>query len=266
MRGTHPEHNRRTMGRRLHLEGALGHAATDKRLEILRLVGEGGSISQAARAAGVSYKAAWQALDMLSNLAGVPLVERVVGGAGGGGARLTAAGTRLLRAGSEMARSRERVLAALQPRRGGASLDALGFKSSMRNQLPATVAGLEAQQALVRVTLALAGGHTIASRITRESAELLALAPGAAVLALCKATGVEVFRAPPTATAAAPRPNVLTGRTVRTSRGDAGDEIVLELAGGLRIVGFAAPRSGLRIGSRVCAHLAEAGVVIAAVA
>ncbi|WP_343593612.1 LysR family transcriptional regulator, partial [Paracidovorax wautersii] len=64
---------------------ALGHGLADRRIAILRHIGEGGSISQAARAVGVSYKAAWQALDTLTNLAGVPLVERLVGGAGGGG-------------------------------------------------------------------------------------------------------------------------------------------------------------------------------------
>jgi molybdate transport system regulatory protein len=68
------------------LPDALGHAITDKRLLILRSLANAGSISQAAREAGVSYKAAWQAIDTLSNLSGVALVEKVVGGAGGGGA------------------------------------------------------------------------------------------------------------------------------------------------------------------------------------
>ena len=72
----------------LHFAQALGHEATDKRLDILQRIGEVGSISEAARRAGVSYKAAWQAIDILSNLAGTPLVEKVVGGAGGGGAQL----------------------------------------------------------------------------------------------------------------------------------------------------------------------------------
>ena len=67
----------------LSLSAALGHALTDKRIDILRHIGECGSISQAARAAGVSYKAAWQAVDTLTNLAGAQLVARAVGGAGG---------------------------------------------------------------------------------------------------------------------------------------------------------------------------------------
>lgn len=56
----------------------------DKRFDILRRIGETGSISEAARTAGVSYKAAWQAIETLSNLAGSPLVEKVVGGSKGG--------------------------------------------------------------------------------------------------------------------------------------------------------------------------------------
>jgi molybdate transport repressor ModE-like protein len=46
----------------------------DRRIAILRGIAQSGSISQAARDVGVSYKAAWQAIDTLTNLAGVPLV------------------------------------------------------------------------------------------------------------------------------------------------------------------------------------------------
>src|SRR6187455_3435960 len=101
----------------LQLAGALGHEAADKRIDILRRIGDAGSISEAARAAGVSYKAAWQAIDTLSNLAGTALVEGAVGGAGGGGARLTQAGRQLLRAADEMTRARTQVLARLAGRK-----------------------------------------------------------------------------------------------------------------------------------------------------
>ena len=90
---------------------SLGYAQADKRIELLRRVGESGSISQAARSAGVSYKAAWQAIHTLTNLAGEPLVDSSVGGAGGGGARLTAAGARLLHAAEHMDAARHDVLA-----------------------------------------------------------------------------------------------------------------------------------------------------------
>ena len=174
----------------LQLHSALGHEAADKRIDILRRVGDAGSISEAARNAGVSYKAAWQAIDTLSNLAGTALVEGAVGGAGGGGARLTVAGRHLLQAADEMTRARAQVLARLAGRKAGAvelaGVAALGLRTSMRNQLPCTVKALKKKGPLVRVELSLADGTVLASRITRESAQLLALAPGLPVLALCK--------------------------------------------------------------------------------
>ena len=102
-----PHHPSQTTG----LPHALADASADKRLDVLRHVAAGCSISQAARQVGISYKAAWQALDTLSNLSGEPLVERIVGGVGGGGARITAEGLRLLALAAELARARQQVLA-----------------------------------------------------------------------------------------------------------------------------------------------------------
>ncbi|AEG92420.1 TOBE domain-containing protein [Ramlibacter tataouinensis] len=251
--------------RQIELAGALGHLAADKRLEILRRVGEGGSISQAAREAGVSYKAAWQALDTLSNLAGAALVERSVGGAGGGGARLTPAGQQLLRAAGELARAREQVMTRLRGRKGGAGLPgaaALGLRTSMRNQLPCEVEAIEAQGPLVRARLVLADGTPLVSRITAESAQLLQLAPGLPVLALCKATAVMVARHGQRGAGGAPS-NLLAGKATRVARGELGDEVAVQLPSGLQVVGFAGPGSGLRSGSRVVLAVDESTVVIA---
>ena len=98
----------------LPLSQVISHEATDKRIDILRRVGAVGSISEAARGANVSYKAAWQALETLANLAGTALVEKVVGGAGGGGAALTPAGVRVLQAADALTAARQEVLARLQ--------------------------------------------------------------------------------------------------------------------------------------------------------
>ena len=47
-----------------------------RRVGLLRAIAEHGSITQAAKAIGMSYKAAWDAIDTMNNLAGAPLVER----------------------------------------------------------------------------------------------------------------------------------------------------------------------------------------------
>ena len=247
----------------LQLAGALGHEAADKRIDILRRVGEAGSISEAARIAGVSYKAGWQAIDTLSNLAGVALVERAVGGAGGGGARLTDAGRELLRAADELAQARTQVLARLAAEGdhlpATSALAALGLRTSMRNQLPCTVASLRGQGQAVRVELVLAGGVLLYARITRESAQLLALRKGRQVLALCKATAVTVAAGitPPE------NVNLLHGRATRVSRAAAGGEVALAIEGGLQLVGFSGAGSGLKVGSPAVAWMDESAVVVA---
>ena len=50
------------------------------RIRLLEAVGREGSISAAARAIGLSYKAAWDAIDGLNTLFGRPLVEARSGG------------------------------------------------------------------------------------------------------------------------------------------------------------------------------------------
>ena len=243
----------------------LGYAQADKRIQILQMVGQHGSISQAARAAGVSYKAAWQAIHTLTNLAGEPLVDSSVGGAGGGGARLTPAGQRLLGAADQLQAARRGVLARVN---GADSAALAGPRTSMRNHLRARVERLESdgeQDPMVRVLLALdEGGGALGALITRESTELLGLAPGLPLLALCKATAVRVQAADAAAPAEAGA-NLLSGRVLRISRGVQRDEVTVTLAGDMQLVGFAARPNRLRAGSRAGVWLDDSAVVLALV-
>lgn len=242
-----------------HLADALGHDTSDKRLDILRRVGELGSISEAARAAGVSYKAAWQAVETLSNLAGTALVVRAVGGAGGGGAQLTEAGRQLLEVAQRLQAARHRLVRELEA--GAAAptlLGAVGLRTSMRNQLPCQVQAIARHAGAVQVQLLLNDGQTLASRITRESAELLDLRPGQAVLALCKATAVCMASEPP-----GEGLNRLHGKVARGAPRARGGELSLALPGGLQLVGLAAPGHGLSRGARAWAGFEPSAVVIA---
>lgn len=240
----------------LALSDALGHAAADKRLEILRRVAGVGSISQAARDAGISYKAAWQALDTLSNLAGAALVERAVGGAGGGGARLTPAGIDVLHAAEATARVREAVLGRMAAGAARAApLPGLGLRTSMRNHFPCKVRAMTPRAGALDVRLVLAGGGELVARITRESAQLLGLARGLDVLGLCKATAVDVRPQ------AADAPQHLAGTIVRAPRATGG-EAALQLPGGVRLAGFAAAGSGLRADDAAVAVIDASAIVI----
>lgn len=68
------------------------------RIELLQRIHDSGSIRQAALAMGMSYRAAWGAVQTMEKRLGQPLVNRATGGKGGGGATLSAAGLRLIKA------------------------------------------------------------------------------------------------------------------------------------------------------------------------
>ena len=64
--------------------------------EILRHIGETGSISEAARLMDMSYNRAWLHVKTLNGSFAEPLVESVRGGNAGGGAALTEMGRKVL--------------------------------------------------------------------------------------------------------------------------------------------------------------------------
>jgi molybdate transport system regulatory protein len=68
------------------------------KIDLLRAVGETRSIAAAARSLGVPYKRAWLLIDTLNQGFGRPVVASTTGGKGGGGARLTELGARLVAA------------------------------------------------------------------------------------------------------------------------------------------------------------------------
>ena len=69
----------------LSLHAGNRHVGGLDRIELLAAIGETGSISAAARAVGMSYKGAWDAIDAMNNLADEPLVTRATGGKRGEG-------------------------------------------------------------------------------------------------------------------------------------------------------------------------------------
>ena len=67
------------------------------RVTLLERIGTYGSVTKAAKSLGMSYRHAWLLLDAMNRLSVRPLVETKVGGAGGGGARLTKEGEKAVR-------------------------------------------------------------------------------------------------------------------------------------------------------------------------
>ena len=271
----------RAMNRQASLAAALAEKRSDRRIDVLRHIQACGSISEAARQVGISYKAAWQALDTLSNLAGVQLVQCSVGGKGGGGAVLTPDALLLLEAADAMGQAREQLQAQLQQaqlqqaqsRQADAgpagisvatTLARLQVVTSMRNQWPCVVASVSRSGPLVVVQMhgAEAGAQAfeVRSHITQESAQLLGLRPGLPVLAMCKATAVTVSAVDASEPPAA---NNWRGSVARATRGGAVQELAVTLEAGVQLVGFSHQATSLRVRAAVQVQVEPSAVVIA---
>lgn len=205
------------------------------RVGLLARIAECGSITQAAKAAGMSYKAAWDAIDAMNNLAGEPLVERLAGGKGGGGTRLTARGAQLVRNFKVIERVHEEFVEQLNRQAGGIADDVslirrLNMKTSARNQFFGTVSRIVRGAVNDEIVLEIAGGHELVAIVTHESTETLGLRVGAQAFALVKSSSVVVMTGDAGARFSAR--NRLSGTVTRLVPGAVNTEVVIDLAGG----------------------------------
>lgn len=80
------------------------------RIQLLEQIDKTGSINKAAEAVGLSYKAAWENINSLNEIFGNNLVERKIGGRGGGGTILTDHGRQLIKTYNHYSRIHELYL------------------------------------------------------------------------------------------------------------------------------------------------------------
>ncbi len=218
-------------------EQTLGGAT---RIALLAAIGETGSITRAAKAVGLSYKAAWDAIDTMNNLAGEPLVTRSTGGKGGGGTTLTPRATSLIAAFRTIEREHRRFIDAASAAVSGFDVDwaligRIGMKTSARNQLFGKVESIVRGTVNDEVTLVLPGGQVIVAVLTHESADALGLQPGADACALVKASWVVLAvddEAEDESTLKVSARNQLHGTVETVAAGAVNSEVTLALDGG----------------------------------
>ncbi|MGY4534331.1 molybdate transport system regulatory protein [Pseudomonas sp. TE3786] len=212
--------------------------AGEGRIALLRAIESTGSISQAAKAVGISYKFAWDSIDAMNGASGSPLVQRSAGGKGGGGTRLTDAGHALIAAYQRYQQEHGLFLQRLGDDAGVSTLlefmERLRMKTSARNQLFGTVLAIHNGEVNDQVEFQLNTGDRLTASITHDSTARLELKPGAALYALIKASWVQLvavdYRSDETSD------NLLRGAVRQITRGSAETEIAMELTGGTTLV------------------------------
>lgn len=205
------------------------------RIALLAKIAECGSITQAAKDIKMSYKAAWDAIDNMNNLAGEPLVERVAGGKGGGGTRLTKRGQQLVDNFKIIEKEHRDFITQLDKQAEGIADDLLlikkmNIKTSARNQYLGKVTQLKLGAVNDEIELEITGGQKIVAIITHESTIELGLEVGVEAFALVKSSSIIVMTEDHGAKLSAR--NRLVGVISRIQPGAVNTEVVIELTGG----------------------------------
>lgn len=213
------------------------------RIELLEQIQASGSISAAARAMGMSYKAAWDAVDAMNNLAERPLVLRQAGGAHGGGTVLTAHGLRVIEQFRHAETIYQRFLEELTRSTGELGdvwslMRALSMRTSARNHWLGSVRELRTGAVNDEAVIDLGHGLAIRAAITRESSQALGLErPGRRVHVLVKAPFV--LLAEPVENARYSAGNQFPGTVESVSDGAVSVEITIAIGHGRTLTALA---------------------------
>jgi molybdate transport system regulatory protein len=241
-----------------------------ERIALLEALGELGSIRAAAARVGLSYKAAWDAVQALNNLFEAPLVAARAGGAQGGAAELTPSGRVVVAAFRRVETDLAEVFARIeQGLAGGPAGDigsfwSLGMQTSARNALRGKVTRITDGAVNAEVTLSVAPGVDIVAIVTRESVATLGLAVDKPVIALIKSSFIVLAKGEGLVTSAR---NHVGGVVSRRLDGPVSSEITLDIAGGKSLTATitreSADAMGLVEGERVTALVKAPHVILA---
>ncbi|HEX8989555.1 MAG TPA: TOBE domain-containing protein [Rhodocyclaceae bacterium] len=260
---------------KLAVDTPVGAFLGDTRIRLLEAIDAHGSISQAAKAVPLSYKAAWDAIDAMNNLAPEPLVLRSTGGKHGGGTALTDYGRRLIafyRALEEEYQAAIERLSERLDRDSGADIATfrqlmkrMTMKSSARNQFAGPIAELKPGVVDCEVRIRLGKGLDLTAIITRESAENLGLEVGREVTAFVKASSIMLML---DADARVSARNRFCGKVTRIHEGPVNAEVTITLPGGRHVLTAVITHESLKnmaleVGSKACAVFKAPSVFLA---
>jgi molybdate transport system regulatory protein len=239
------------------------------RINLLEKIDELGSITRAAKAVGISYKTAWDTVNLVNNLAEKPLVERIAGGKGGGGTSLTVEGIKVIKQFKTIQEEHQKFLDNLENRLGDTEglyqfLRRISMKVSARNTFAGTVTAITQGAVNAEVTISLKGGIPLTAVVTNGAVSNLELKAGVEAYAIIKASSVIIGTDLHDAKVSAR--NVFCGTIAKIVEGPVNTEVDVEIGGGNTLSAVithdSAIRLELKVGGHACALFKASSVII----
>lgn len=239
------------------------------RISMLEAVAEHGSITQAAKVLGFSYKAVWDGVNAINNLLPRPALLAQAGGRGGGGAVLTEEGKRLVAAFRRLEDKLTKISQAIiedEAAQGSELLFwSLAMKTSARNAFRCEVVEVRRAPVNVEVKLRVSDANHIVAIVTNDSVEELGLAVGREVVALVKSSFIMLARGDVLPRVSAR--NLMWGEVVERIDGGVNSEIILDIGDGKTLTAVITRESAeelpLVVGDRACALFKASHVILA---
>jgi molybdate transport system regulatory protein len=262
-------------GAKLGLSGVVWSHKEDQkflggdRISLLEQIDELGSITKAAKAVGISYKTAWDLVNMINNLADKPLVDRLAGGRGGGGTTLTAEGKKVLKEFQIIQEEHRKFLGTIAEKLGDSDslyklLRRIAMKVSARNVFAGTVARIVKGAVNAEVDLTLKGGTTIVAVVTNGAIDNLGLTVGKEAYAIIKASSIIIGTDLHDSKLSAR--NLMCGTIAKVIEGPVSAEVDLEVGGGNTVSAVITHESsknlGLAVGGHACAIFKASSVIL----
>lgn len=240
-----------------------------ERLRLLEEIAASGSINQAALNVGLSYKAAWDAVNAINNLADKPLVVRQPGGHHGGGTLITAAGMEFIETFRQIETEWRKLVEFVDRHMRDTTtfhqlMQRFSMRTSARNQLQGQIMEIKRGIVDAQVTLALNERDRLVAVITNDSVDALGLAEGGHAYALIKASFVILTTADDGFRTSAR--NRLAGTVAVIRSGPVNSEVILDLDGGKAITAVITHESvlalDLSVGARAAALIKAPHVIL----
>lgn len=252
----------------LRLVGSLD----SRMMALLRAIAHSGSINQAAKQVGLSYKGAWQMIERANNLAPKVLISTATGGSKGGGTCLTTAGQSLLQLFTQLEQQHQQFLQQLNQSLAKDPsvlmlLKRLVIKTSATNQLFGIIAAIKTGAVNAEVLVELKGGEQIVTSLTLTELNLLELSVGGDVVLLIN--DPEIFVITELDNVPLSARNCLRGTVIRVQQDGVDSEVVIQLSNGDSIVATITQTSAesleLKPGVLACAAFKSNAVIIGAI-
>lgn len=163
-----------------------------KKVQLLENIMVYGSISQAAKASGVTYKTAWDWIDKMNALAPKPLVQKISGGKGGGGTIVTVYAKELMQTYEEVDALHQKHLETLE--KAFDYLDDEKEKTFSFSRLDAQITRISIHEKRANVELKLTCGSQINVQSPLSFVEVNDLHAGSLISVLIESEAVSVSR------------------------------------------------------------------------